>query len=258
MKTIFLPGPDRELFVAKDPDGFLEVEFEALVLRALAGIYRDYRCIVFGGSFQWESVIKRPDLALVARDFSHWFVLEVELLTHSLEKHVLPQLRTLRYGEPCIECIGILARELGIDRGQAETLLRRVPYGVAVIANGVDPIWDTSLKAIRTQLLTLHVYADKYGAEAFELSGALSIMRRSLAFGMYYANSGLIKLPRDTQIATGEIQIEDENGAISSWFAIKDDRNIWIEKSKGKPNIPDAHYVQLLQTIDNRIVIRIG
>src|SRR5262245_59330266 len=106
-----------------DPDAPTEAEFEYRVVKALACLYQKYSCIVFGGTFYFEQRRYRPDLALVAKDFSHWFVIEVELVTHSLEGHVLPQVRAFRYGEPLGDCISVLSREPGIGASQAETLL---------------------------------------------------------------------------------------------------------------------------------------
>ena len=63
----------------------------------------------YEGSREDKEGIKKPDLALVANDLSHWFVVEVELLSHSLDGHVLPQMRCLKYGEPQLGCVEIIS-----------------------------------------------------------------------------------------------------------------------------------------------------
>src|SRR5688572_4559696 len=110
------------IFHLWDPDAANEAEFEFVVGKALACIYRDYKCIKFAGSFLLEDEVSRPDLALIANDFSHWFIIEVELTSHSLKSHVLPQVRAFRYGDPQPDCITILSRELQISREQVSTL----------------------------------------------------------------------------------------------------------------------------------------
>lgn len=45
-----------------------------------------------------EGARRRPDLALIDRNYRMWAVVEVELEQHSLENHVLPQVRTFATG----------------------------------------------------------------------------------------------------------------------------------------------------------------
>jgi len=59
-----------------------------------------YRCIPFRADFSFDNQVKRSDLALVHQSLSHWFVVEIELVSHSLMGHVVPQVRCFRYGEP--------------------------------------------------------------------------------------------------------------------------------------------------------------
>src|ERR1700730_17442443 len=101
MRTIMVGDchVDR-VYRQSDPDAPSESEFEFCVARALSCVYPDFRCVVFNGSFRYDDRTYRPDLALVANDFSHWFLIEVELVSHSFEGHVLPQVQAFRYGTP--------------------------------------------------------------------------------------------------------------------------------------------------------------
>jgi hypothetical protein len=97
MKTLMVGEcASHNVFSLSDTDAGLEADFEALTVRALCCLYPTYHCIVFNGSFLHENRVSRPDLALIAGDFSHWFIIEVELSFHSLAGHVLPQVRGLR------------------------------------------------------------------------------------------------------------------------------------------------------------------
>jgi hypothetical protein len=110
-----------ESFRLCDPDSVSEAEFEHFVVGTMTRAYPKYSCFLFGGTFvhpDWGA--KRPDLALVARDLSHWFVVEVEIGSHSLERHVLPQVRAFAYGEPQPDCVSSIMNGSGIGRRQAE------------------------------------------------------------------------------------------------------------------------------------------
>ena len=151
MTTIFVGECTKNnLFEIWDADAAREAEFEFIVAKALICIYRGYHCFPFGGTFKLEDNISRPDIALVAKDMSHWFVIEVELISHSLDGHVLPQIRTFRYGEPQPDCISVLSRELSMDRSQIKTFLMTVPRAVAVIANKRHRDWEIALRSLRS------------------------------------------------------------------------------------------------------------
>lgn len=139
------------LFELWDPDAALETEFELVVAKALMCIYPGYHCFPFGGTFRLEDNVSRPDIALVAKDLSHWFVIEVELVSHSLEGHVLPQIRTFRFGEPQRDCISVLTTALSMDSSQIQTFLMTVPRTVAVIANKRHRDWEISLRPCRSR-----------------------------------------------------------------------------------------------------------
>jgi len=259
MRTLMLSPCDRDyIFQMDDPDAPSEIDFEAMVVQALSCIYPNYQCIVFGGSFIYDEETKKPDLALIARDLSHWFIIEVELLSHSLERHVLPQIRAFRYGEPQSDCSMIISRELGIDLGQAKTLVDRIPKGVAVIANGASREWETALKALQTQYLTLARFTTPKGLVAFELLGSLFVVQTHLGFGTYSAVDAAIRCANSIDLPDGHVQIEIAKGSIGIWAVVRDKGHAWLTKPAGRPTLDDGAILQLTRTFDGRIAIRIG
>ncbi|MGH9647063.1 MAG: hypothetical protein ACRD4E_09630, partial [Bryobacteraceae bacterium] len=120
----------------EDPSVPDEAEFTKFVVAGLRAAFPQYHCVAFTGRFMRDEETRRPDLALVARDHSHWFIVEVELISHSLPGHVLPQIRTFVFGKPGPECGRQLAAAVGIEEGQGRTLVDYVPRAVIVVANG--------------------------------------------------------------------------------------------------------------------------
>jgi hypothetical protein len=121
-----------------------------------------------GGGFRYEEQTFRPDLALIAKDFTHWFIVEAELVTHSLHGHVLPQIRAFRYGEPQTDSISVLVRATGLTEGQIRTFLRAVPRSVAVIANRRSREWEIALESHQVQMLTVMAFTSSAGIKAIE------------------------------------------------------------------------------------------
>jgi hypothetical protein len=239
-----------------DPDGRSESEFEYIVARALSCMYSAYQCIVFNGGFRYDNTVFRPDLALVAKDRSHWFVIEVELVSHSFDGHVFPQVKAFEYGTPEPDCVTVLARELAIGPQQARTMLDFIPRGVAVIANRQDDRWRAPLKAHNVQMLIASVFRSPTGAEAVELDGELVVVAKSLGFGAYSATDRSLRFPRTVDIPRGEIVIDDNAGAFATWNVVESGDGVWITKNHGVPGIIDGTYVQMVRTIDGRLLLR--
>lgn len=256
MKTILVGdcAPDR-LYRLSDPDAPTEQEFEFAVAKVLSCIYPAYKCVVFGGTFHLEGREHRPDLALVARDFSHWFIIEVELASHSFFEHVLPQVRAFRYGDPHHDCITILARELDVSRSQAETLIVHVPSTVAVVANRREPAWETGLGALDIQLLAVSVFTSPAGISAVELDGTLHVAREHLGFGRYSVTDKSIRFPTVMRLPQGRLQFDDPDGALSWWMVVHGSEAIWATKEVGTPTIPHGAFVQLVRTFDGRLLL---
>lgn len=257
MRTILVGScsPDR-MYQMADPDAPTEAEFELAVAKILSCVYAKYQCFVFGGTFRHEQRGYRPDLALVARDFSHWFIIEVELVSHSFEGHVLPQVRAFRYGEPQPDCVAILARELVIPPAQAETLLLHVPKSVAVVGNRKDREWEVALAAHEIQMLSVSVFRTPAGGEAVEVEGRLEVMSENLGFGIYSATDRSLRFAKGTRLQPGEVQLYDLSGAPGLWDVALARESVWVTKTLGAPDIPDGSYVRLVRSFDGKLSLR--
>jgi len=246
------------VFALADPTEFAEVEFEAHVLGALALIYPEYHCLRFRGEFEFDGVVHQADLALVHATFSHWFVLEVELVSHSLYGHVVPQVRCLRYGTPLASCADRLTAGLpGLHREKAETLIRWVPRSVAVIANRKEPEWIAVLRGLDVQFVALSIFSGEGGGIAHESDGSLYVPKRSIGFFRYSASDRSIRVHRGCQLPIGTIQIEDTRGCAGLWTVRAAGDDLWLTKDAGDPGIPDGELLQILSTHAGRIVLSV-
>jgi hypothetical protein len=246
----------QNIFESRDPSGLTESEFESWVVKGLICMFPNYLCVVFSGGFSHEGNVYRPDLALVARDYSHWFIVEVELTSHSFKEHVLPQVCGFRYGEPDQGCAKALAGSLGLSELQAHTLLQFVPYGVAVIINRENPEWDVALRAHGIQVLVVSSYVSKTGVEAIEINGRLEVVRESLGFGEYRAAVRAMRFGVPIRIPEGRAQIRDLQGNLSWWKVFKEGGDTWISKEVGTPDIADKRTVQIIATGDGYLSMR--
>ncbi|MEX1041416.1 MAG: hypothetical protein WDZ51_12335 [Pirellulaceae bacterium] len=244
------------VFKMEDPDNPVEAEFTCTVVRALTCLFPGYRCIEFTGIFNYDDRGYRPDLALVAKDFSHWFIIEVELLSHSFDLHVLPQVIGFNYGNPRRECAEILSRSLEIPPDQARTFIEFVPRSVVVVANKYNSDWKVKLNTHGIQFLSVSSFRAGTGIEAIELNGNLDVVKEHLGFGLYLSTDRSIRFPATVRLPEGAVQITDLNGTPGIWHVVKQGIFTWLRKEKGTPSIEDKRLLQLMRSFDGSLVLR--
>ena len=250
-------GEDRRKFTLVDPTAFSEDEFELHVRNALNSVYSEYYCIPFKAEFEFVDGVKIADLALIHKQFTHWFILEVELLSHSLHGHVLPQVRCFQYGKPRNSCISAMLTSLpGMERNQVITLLHLVPRSVAVIVNIADAGWVSALRAVEVQCLAVSLFKAEDGTYALETDGTLNVPLRSLGFFPYSAVNRSLRLTYPCDLAEGELLIQSPNGTEGTWTVRCGDEEVWVTKTIGDPGILDESVLQVIRTTTGKIVLR--
>lgn len=250
---------EDNIFHLVDPTQFVESDFEAEVVKALTCLMPEYLCGVFAGAFVLEGERRIADLALIHKSISHWFVVEVELAGHSLERHVLPQVRCFRYGEPESSCVTSLVRAFSeLTRDQADLLLHYVPRYVAVISNLPDSMWTTKLSAVEVQHLTVSVYKDRNGRSAHEVEGRLIAKTENLGFARFSAIDNSLRIHKYCGLPVGNIQIVDQFGNPADWTVREDAGVLWVCKDRGPALIPHNSNVQIIRNFEGRISIRLS
>lgn len=246
-----------ETLLPVDMEAATEDEFSSWLIRVLPVMFPGLLAIKFGALFTHEGQQRRPDLALIPRDLSFWYVVEVELLSHSLNSHVLPQVRTFRYGEPSAEVAPALATALSIGAGQAMTLLQRVPRYVAVIANGASSEWEAKLDAIDVRFVSARRFASRDGAtEAAEIDGEFTAENRSLGFGTYSETDKAVRFPPSVSLPDSDVFVEEPNGSAAYWSVTKTGTNVWLQKRSGSAAIAHGALMQLMLRGEKHFVLR--
>ena len=247
----------ENIFTLLDPTQFSEIEFEAEVHTALKYLMPDYYCRVFSGSFVLENERRMSDLAMIHHDLSHWLVVEVEIAGHSLDGHVLPQVRCLRFGEPSPTCLTSLCNAFPeFSAQQAKSILDHVPRSTIVVTNVHDPVWNVALRGLDTEVLTVSVFEGSNARRAYELEGKVSVRRESLGFAQFSATNNSIKVAKSCRLPIGLLQIEDQFGNIGDWTVTEAHDALWLTKNKGNALLPHNEFVQLIRALDGRVSLR--
>lgn len=164
-----------EWFYLVSDNAFFETELEALVVQN-SGLLRDGAIVVpFKTTVTAPGLPpRRPDLVLLDPLYRYWWVIEVELIGHSLHGHVIPQIQTFvegHYGEPHIAAL--IRQSQDLDERKLRAMMLGDPPEVVVISNRLDLGWQDSLSKSGAHLAALCVFRSDKNRDIFVLDGAL-------------------------------------------------------------------------------------
>lgn len=253
--TILLDEPHLPRFDKADPTAGLEAEFEGVALRILARLYPSCHVFAFRPLVVHNGVGWRPDLAVIDKNWAYWFIVEVEITTHSLEKHVLPQVRAFRDGDYGADTCSAVAEAAGISAERAATLVKYVPRYIAVVSNQEEADWASALSAENVQYLSVAGYRRSLGPPAYLVTGLLHPAERSVGFGTALPSHQGIRLPRNDFWQQGAYRVVEANG-VAEWDCFVDAQVVWLTKRKGIVTLPEKAWVQLIAQDDGLLLLR--
>jgi hypothetical protein len=253
--TILLDEPHIPRFDKTDPSASLEAPFESIALRMLSRLYPSCHAFSFKPLVTHHGIGWRPDVAVIDKNWAYWFVVEIEIATHSLEKHVLPQVRAFRDGDYGEDAAASIAQIIGTSPDHAATLVRYVPRYVAVVSNHEEQEWATQLAAENVQYLSVAGYERVVGPPAYLVTGLLRAAERSVGFGVALPSHQAIRLPRSDFWQTRVYRVVESSGT-AEWECVIDKQVVWLTKRRGVVTLPDKAWVQLIAQDDGLLLLR--
>ncbi|MGI0015911.1 MAG: hypothetical protein ACREBU_21030, partial [Nitrososphaera sp.] len=257
MKSIFWDSVESLRLDQVDPTSILEKDFKKTVTRLLKKLYPlsivfPFEPVVIQNNIGWK-----PDLALVNKAFEFWYVIEVETILHSLQKHVIPQVIAFRDGIYGEDAALTLSKNLNITVDQARTFIKHVPRYVGVVANHDEPAWQQSLSSENIQFVSITEFAEISGQKLDLVHGALNPAERSIGFGQVLATSRAIRVPivHSAYWSDGEYRIADPGGT-GEWTCTIEDNVAWLMKKRGVISLPDQSFVQFIKQDSSVILMR--
>jgi hypothetical protein len=236
-----------------------EIIFERLILNHAAQIFPGYFCLPFKNTVTSADFGDgHADLAIIDFLYRRWWVIEVETIDHSLNAHVVPQMKTLmdaEYKPALADQFSKLNSSLSLN--QLKRLFATVSPLFCVIANAYDTLWDQTLSRYGITFIAVEVFRSINNKPALRVSSELENMPSTLlsevTFATQYPN--VIKVERSgalSQSSDAEIQIFVD-GQITSWKVLDVDHTIWLIpqggyplESRGKYEIRTDHMERLL------------
>jgi hypothetical protein len=149
-----------------------ESEYESIIIRHSETIYPDFIAVPFKKTVYSDEDSARADLALISVNYQSWWVVEVERSEHSLDGHVLPQIRTLSsatYDHSVCEYLCAKCPEL--DFIKVGEMLKGSQPKVLVIVNKPMPDWARALKRYDAELAVVEIFRSEHNQAVFRVNG---------------------------------------------------------------------------------------
>jgi|694.fasta_scaffold57528_3 hypothetical protein len=177
-KNIYMPEGSRGISIpnwltrVSYADSF-EEDFEDVFYTHAKNIFPDYHCLDFKLKVSSKAGATIPDFALIAKDYSSWIIGEVELASHNLTEHVLPQMERFILGK---YDDGSIASKLclkypSLDQVKVQDLLRTQDPEVFLVANEFLDEWKLPLIKRGVKYISLEVYSSSHAERVIHVCG---------------------------------------------------------------------------------------
>ena len=161
-----------------------EAHFEILAQKQLKVLLPDFHILPFKMFVQGDEGLRRkPDLALVHKDYGVWAVVEVELAHHSLRRHVYPQIKcfsTGRYDDAHAEYLSRKAPVLALSN--VAKMVRYVEPRIMVVVNSKEVLehgWSELSDELGAKMTFLESYRSPRDRVIFRFDGYLPKVKPS-------------------------------------------------------------------------------
>lgn len=179
---------------------------------------------------------------------------------HSLEAHIVPQVRILSrasYGED--EASYLCGKSPNIKKVELENLLRNTSPRVLVIANSVGKEWAEGLKRVDADLLSFEIYRSDKNKHIFRVHGAIPTISFEFVtkcnFLPYLSNFLYLETPLNFLEKNKPRCKILHSGTYSIWEYIETKDKVFLMPTSANP-LPQGFNYELIQADDGQLILR--
>lgn len=237
----------------------LESEFAALVRQDATALFPAFHLVPFALPVQSEYGRFAADFALVHSGYRQWWVVEVELSTHSFAQHVMPQVQALSSASYSIrEARHLASRAPELDPRSLEQMMLGAQPRVLVVVEEPCSSWELPLAVLGAHLMVIEVYRSERDAFALRAVGAPPVADDRIvswcvpepALGRAFL---AVQSPAALPVASGASLEIEMCGRSSMWRRIDVQDKVWLVADSGIPRLNEP--VALACTESGRFVL---
>jgi hypothetical protein len=251
---------DNTWYEQMDPSALYESEFENLVLEQAPLLYPEFYAIPFKPVVFSEDDAAKPDFVLIDKEYRNWWVVEVEMIYHSLTSHVLPQIKTLSqatYGEQ--EAILLSRQDARLHLEKLRDMMKGKQPQVLVVLNASKSEWIAPLMRYDAILSFCEVFRSITGRWLLRVDGAYPQQQASVLSSCYVdpimRQFLVVESPASLDVRPHQRVRIFYEGGITEWERIDSQDTIWLNSLAINPLSPKQKY-DLLRRSDGEFVIQ--
>jgi hypothetical protein len=149
-----------------------ETEFENILFQEATRIFPEYHPVPFKAIVLSDDGDAKADFALIHRDYRSWWVVEAEMGHHSLDRHVLPQIRRLsRATYADAEAQYLCDQAPSLDCARIKEMIKGQQPRVLVVVNVPVPVWREHLRPFGAVLAIFQIFRSRFNRYVYRLNG---------------------------------------------------------------------------------------
>jgi hypothetical protein len=207
-----------------------ETEMENILFQQASHLFSSFFLIRFKKTLFSEDGSAKADFILIDKLYRKWWIIEVEMSDHSLEGHIMPQVRVLSrsvFGEEEIKYL--LEKKPELHERELGHLVKNTPPKVLVIVNQPMPDWVSPLKIIDSDVMYVEIFRSDSNKHVFRIEGEIP----SISHDFISRCSFLPYLPNILFIESPHSIVKYMNKKIKILY--RDSFSIWeLREIKGK------------------------
>jgi hypothetical protein len=199
-----------------------ESRFEEIFLSQVDVLFPEYITVPFKFSVTSDEGTAKADLALIDKNYLGWWVIEVEMSRHSLNRHVLPQVRILSnafYGDDVAQYF--VNKRPNLDLEKLKSMMRGKQPRVIVVLDSPKIKWREKLEKYDAILSLFQIFRSSDDQYIFKINGQYPSDYESAKSTCYFekilSNFLIIESPAILNILHNEKMEIIYDGAVSSW-----------------------------------------
>lgn len=199
-----------------------ESRFEKIFLSQVEVLFPEYFTVPFKFTVSSSEGTAKADLALIDKNYLGWWVVEVEMSRHSLNGHVLPQIKILSqalYDENVANYF--FKKQPALNLVKLKDMMKGAQPKVMVVLDLPKPQWEEKLNKYNAILALFQVFKSPSNDFIYRINGQYPFTFKSdksnCAFERMLSNFLVVESPAILNILQNERMEIYFNGALSEW-----------------------------------------
>lgn len=251
----------HEWYDSLSVEALFEADFEDMLLAKSSDLYPTFFLVRFKARVSSEFGVGAPDLALIDQEYRGWWIVEVELGSHSLNHHVQRQVEifsTATYGSN--EVAHLLAQKPDLDTVRLKDLMLGAAPRVLVLVNEPKPGWSAPLARWDALIGVVEIFRSETNQLVLRVNGQhpepapdiVSLVRTDTLLPSLL----IVDSPAGLGIQADETINISYRGGTSTWRRLDSSNRVWLVSTGRSPLRAEDQVLELTRTRDGNLLLR--